>query len=436
MLHTYFESIKTEFRSLRKGGLFYIFGSSVISQVGGLISSFLVIRGLPKAEYGGYVNANNLYSYAAIFVGLGMASAVMQFCSEHIPEQQKKEIYHYSFIQGNVFNILLALIILLLAEVKRQTGNATVAHYLQLMCGLPFIAYINTLIQTVLRIQRKNQEFAYINRSYTIFTVSGNIFFTKILGIPGLILSTYLANGIAAGVGTIFLEKANFISSVFTQPRSLPLHKKKTITKYAVLCALTNFTSTILVLLDITCLDLTLSDPNILADYKVASVIPSACIFIPACLITYFYPHMVENYSSGEKVFKAYLFRLIKVFFLINTIVFAGLMLFAPAIIVLLYGEKYKNIIPIFRLLCLNYWITASFRKLLGNMIVVVKAVNVNLLHTTIAGGLNIVLDLMLIPRLGPIGAAVATVSVTSFITILEIVYFQRFFRTNTSPQK
>ena len=67
-------------RQFAQEGLFHIFGSRVISQVGALISSMVVIRFLEKVEYGYYVSANNLYSYPAIFIGLGMNNAIMQFC--------------------------------------------------------------------------------------------------------------------------------------------------------------------------------------------------------------------------------------------------------------------------------------------------------------------------------------------------------------------
>lgn len=434
MPRKFLKEVLSELRGLAKGGLFHIFGSSVIAQMGGLLSSFLVIRNLPKAEYGAYVSANNLYSYLTVFIGLGMASAVMQFCSERVCEERKNAIYRYSFLKGTAFNILLAFFILLLSFFKQRTSGAAPAYYLRLMCGLPFFSYANNYFQTVLRIQRKNREYSRLNVIYTVLSVSGNVLFTRLFGIPGLIASHYAATAVAAGLGCMGLRRSGFTSSVFSRPQVLPGGVKRTVTKYAVLCAVTNFTSSILVLLDITCLDAVLSTPDILADYKVAAVLPSACSFIPTCLITYFYPHMVEHFSTGVEVFKRYFSRLLKIFILVNSVVFLGLMLFAPFIITLVYGEKYANVLPIFRVLCLNYLISASFRKLLGNMIVVVKAVNVNLFHTLLAGGLNIVLDLILIQRFGPIGAAVATVCVTTFVALLELLYFRRFFRRASGP--
>ena len=84
--------MQSQLMSLFRNGFFHIFGSSVIAQIGGLISSALVIRFLPKENYGSYVEANNLYSYFAIFIGMGLTNAVMQFCNERIPDEEKNSI--------------------------------------------------------------------------------------------------------------------------------------------------------------------------------------------------------------------------------------------------------------------------------------------------------------------------------------------------------
>ena len=64
-------------RSFGKEGLFHIFGSKMVAQVGGLISSVIVIRHLEKVDYGSYVDAVNLYSYPAVFMGLGMTNVII-----------------------------------------------------------------------------------------------------------------------------------------------------------------------------------------------------------------------------------------------------------------------------------------------------------------------------------------------------------------------
>ena len=53
-------------KQLGREGLFHIFGSGVLAKVGGILSSVIVIRNLPKLSYGSFVDADNLYAYYAI----------------------------------------------------------------------------------------------------------------------------------------------------------------------------------------------------------------------------------------------------------------------------------------------------------------------------------------------------------------------------------
>lgn len=76
MRRKYLEEIQCEFYKVKTGGLFHIFGSSVISQMGGLISSFLVIRHLSKMDYGNYVSANNLYVVIVVYSKISMRPSV------------------------------------------------------------------------------------------------------------------------------------------------------------------------------------------------------------------------------------------------------------------------------------------------------------------------------------------------------------------------
>ncbi|MFR1801789.1 MAG: hypothetical protein ACLSWS_07020, partial [Faecalispora jeddahensis] len=131
-----------ELRRMVNEGLLHIFGSSVLAQVGGLISSVVVIRRLPKLEYGFYVGANNIYSYLAVFIGLGLTTAMLQYCSEQVSDGRKAAIYRFSLTNGNIANIVIALGILIAAYIKYKSGDSNVASYLVMMTGLPFFAYI------------------------------------------------------------------------------------------------------------------------------------------------------------------------------------------------------------------------------------------------------------------------------------------------------
>lgn len=422
------KQLLNKLRQFSKEGLFHIFGSKVIAQLGGLISSMVVIRFLEKEEYGYYVGATNLYSYPAIFVGLGMTNVIIQYCSEKVSDARKTSIYRHAFLSGNAANILVAVVTAALACWKYQTGEPRTALYLILMCGLPFICYVDSYAQTVLRVKLKNQVFSYANIAYSAVLLLGNIGLTVLFDVPGLIYSRYLAYFVATVLCVAALQKERFFGRIMREGERLEAGERRQINNYAFVCAITNFASTVLTLLDVTCLDLVLGDPTVLADYHVAGVIPTACTFIPSSLMVFFYPKLVAAISNGKREGRAYIFQMAKTYAVVNGLVYLCLAVFGPLVIWVVYGEKYMNVIPMFEVLSLNY-LAYCARNLMGNAIAAIKKVKMNLLFAVLSGILNIFLNLLLIPQFGSVGAAVATLIVTITIAVLDCAYVLHHFK-------
>ena len=415
-------------RTYSKEGLFHIFGSKMVAQVGGLISSVVVIRHLEKVDYGSYVDAVNLFSYPAVFMGLGMTNVIIQYCSEKVTEERRNAIYRHALLGGNAANILVALVTAALAYWQYRNGETQTAFYMLLMCGLPFINYADSYAQTVLRVKGKNQVFANANTIYSVVLLVGNIALTKLFDVPGLVYSRYVAYFVATVICMRALWQEKFFGKVMSTKERLAPPERRQINNYACICAITNFTSTVLTLLDVTCLDLVMHDPTVLADYHVAAVIPNACTFVPSCLMVFFYPKLVAAISDGKEAGKRYLFQLAKIYAVVNGIVFLGIAICAPVLIWIVYGEKYMNVIGLMQILNVNY-LASCIRNLMGNTITAIKKVKMNLLFAVVSGVLNIVLNVLLIPWLGAAGAAIATVIVTLSVAAMDCTYVLRYFR-------
>lgn len=415
-------------RRFSKEGLFHIFGSKMVAQVGGLISSVIVIRHLEKVDYGSYVDAVNLFSYPAVFMGLGMTNVIIQYCSEKVTDARRNAIYRHALLGGNAANILVALATAALAYWQYCNGESQTAFYMLLMCGLPFINYADSYAQTVLRVKGKNQVFANANTIYSIVLLVGNIALTKLFDVPGLVYSRYVAYFVATVICMRALWQERFFGKVMSTKERLEAPDRRQINNYAFICAITNFTSTVLTLLDVTCLDMVMHDPTVLADYHVAAVIPNACAFVPSCLMVFFYPKLVAAISDGKEAGRKYLFQLAKIYALVNGVVCLGIAVCAPVLIWIVYGEKYMNVIGLMQILNLNY-LASCVRNLMGNTIAAIKKVKMNLLFAVISGVLNIVLNMLLIPWLGAPGAAIATLIVTLTVAVMDCTYVLRYFK-------
>lgn len=421
-------NLKNKIRQLAREGLFHIFGSSVLAKVGGIVSSVVVIRHLPKATYGSFVDADNLYAYMAIFIGLGLVTAILQFCSEKIPEDRKLSIYRASLRNGMLGNIGLALLILILANFKYQSGATDVALFLGLMCLLPFFTYLSQFFQIVLRVRLNNQAFSQTNMIYTAAHVGGNIVFTLLWGVPGLIFSQYLGHALGAAYAAWELNKEHFFADLAACTTRLRPREQREHLSYGLVCTFSDFASTILVLVDVTCLGLVLKNSEVLADYRVASTIPSSLHFVPRGLTAFFYPKLVQAFSEGKRKGMSTVKELSKMCLVINGAIYLCLALFAPLIIWILFGKQYMNVIPVFQVMSINY-LVYCVRNITVNVNAVLKKVKANLVFSVISGVMSIGLNLLLIPTLGSMGSAISNLSITVFIVILNILYLWRYLR-------
>lgn len=412
--------LKKAIATYAESGLVWIFGGSVAVQLSGFLSSIVVIRNLPKADYGVYVEAYNIFSYIEVFAGLGLANAVLQFCSENISIDRKNAIYRYSALDGLKHNIFLLVI---LAAIGVMYKPDTMGGILTMMCAYPFFIYSSNYAKAVLRVKRENKEYAIVCLTYAVAVFVGNVLFTLICGVKGLVVSTYFAYTVSVVAALVYFKRDNFITSLKNNSTTLKKDEKRELLNYAVLSSATNFVAMALLLLDITCLGLVLNDTEVLADYKVAMAVPAAMLFVSDSLTVYFYPSLIEEYGKTREDFSNKIKSCIKIYAIMSFGLAALMYLFAPLIIKIIYGTKYMSVVPIFRVLSLNFFINSAVRNFLGNVISAMKKVKVNLAFAGVAGMLNIVLDVCLIKRMGSIGAAIATLIVTLFITLLECAY-------------
>jgi O-antigen/teichoic acid export membrane protein len=146
-----------------------------------------------------------------------------------------------------------------------------------------------------------------------------------------------------------------------------------------------------------------------LGNYSVAVQLSEVWVFIPMVIVSSVLPAFVEVEKDNEELFFAHLQRLYRIMTLYAYLVALPITLFAKPIIGLLYSSAYLDAAPLVVVL-----IWAGVFTSLGvarNILIIVKNwTRVNLLSVALGGALNILLNLMLIPRYGDMGAVAATI--------------------------
>lgn len=411
------QSVINKAKKAYSTGFFHIFGTNILNKAISFISTSLLVLLLTKTEYGIFTYSWNIYSIVILFNGLGMTSAVLQLCSEKVGEETyTKRISSYGIRIGTKFDLLLVAVLIgvaLFAPLK-ITGSS---QLLLLLGLLPIVQFFYDVSLIVLRSQKRNQQFARLSLINTIL-----IFVTSISGVllfreKGMVIGYYVAYFLS----TIYANKKLGIS--FTHKGDdIQRAEKKSILSIAIVSMANNAISQLLYLLDVFVLGIVAADEAILAGYRVATIIPTALVFIPSSFVTYIYPYFAKNKNNKEWCLNKYK-QVVLGIGLLNVAISLFLFVFAKIIILLCFGEQYLDIVPIFRVLAVNYFFSGTFRIIAGNLLVTQRKLKFNLFVAIFCGLINVVADYFFIQWWGAIGAAYATVLVVACSSVLNVSY-------------
>lgn len=418
------ENIKNKFVFLFQKGLFHIFGTSIVNNIIQFITNIFIVNLVSKSEYGVYTYANNIISFFLVLRGIGLCTGLLQFASEEKDSLKKQEIFSYVLKRGNQFNIALSIVIAIgvsCIEFKFEGAK----KYLYFMLLLPVFQWMFDYVTTVFRTKQDNISYAKIinlnSILYFVFSVIGTFFFDAL----GIVIGRYIAFILSCLIAILWL-KEDFKEII--KFKSGNYRDRKEIMKFSITSCANNSLSELLYLLDVFLIGIFVVDPSYIASYKVATQIPTALAFIPSGIITFVYPYFALNNKNIDWI-KEKFSMLIKALALLNGVICFGLYIFSPFIIEILWGNEYLDALVPFRILIVNYFFLGTFRIPCGNVLAMLRKVDVNFYISIISSISNIILDVILIGAYGANGAAIATLTVVlisgglSFGYLIKLIY-------------
>lgn len=158
--------------------------------------------------------------------------------------------------------------------------------------------------------------------------------------------------------------------------------------------------------------------------YGAATRISEAWYFIPMAITASLQPVIIEARKRGEELFHS---RLRSIYGLMSAISVCGAIIvtiFADQLVVSLFGEFYRDAGMV---LAVHVW--ASIAVFLGvvssQYLVIENLQRISMYRTSIGLGSNVVLNIVLIPKHGAVGAAIATL-ISYFIATFSMYFFVR----------
>lgn len=415
-------SIEKIFNLIKKG-LLHVFVGDLSSKVLRFVSSVVVARLVDKNEYGVWSYAYNIYSLILLFDGLGVASGVLQYCAREKDEKRSLFILRFGRKFGGYVNLLISfatLVMALFAPLKFYSARL----YLVAISLVPPIRILYTVTLQYIRAKKRAQTYGYITFFYAAVYLLSVVLTVPIIGVWGLAISEYTVVLLSS-----FVLKGQVPNIADSERDSLGSDLKKEIVRYSVVANLSNIMSQLLYLIDTFLVGQILGKADILASYRVGTLIPYNLNFIPLSLITFFYPYFASK--SDDKLWvREKAGQLLKFLAIVNAAIAVSIILFGDYITYFLYGNKYSDSAIVLKVLMVGYFFAATFRIPLGNLIASLGEVRVNLINSVITGLSNIVLDILLILKYGAIGAAIATVLVFVLSSAISVYAFLKLTKT------
>ena len=143
--------------------------------------------------------------------------------------------------------------------------------------------------------------------------------------------------------------------------------------------------------------------------YSAAARISEVWYFIPAAIVTSFFPQLIKNKQADPSIYRVYIQKLNDVLFTLAVGVAVLMTLFGNGLVNWLFGGSYSDSIPI---LVVHIWgaVFVFMRALLSKWLIAENLLALSLLSQGLGALANVALNYFLIPIFGPIGAAYATV--------------------------
>ncbi|MEE4312451.1 MAG: flippase [candidate division KSB1 bacterium] len=404
--------------------LFRLVKHSAIYGVGHILSRFIGFLLLPihtnyilPDEYGVYVLGYAFIPFAAIFYSFGINSAQLRFYINAEEKAEKDRIFGTSFLATLFISTAFSLSLLIFSDQVSGLvfGSTNHADLVRLSAGILTFDALSLLLFNILRAEEKSVQFIVYSTVNILLNITLNIIL--IVGLNKGIDGIFTANLVASVVTCLILAFTNI--SAF-----------KTTFSRQTLAELFNFglpiiPSTLAMII------LTVIDRFIIkkilgneavgiygAGYKLGMFM--------SLLVTGFryawFPFSLSTASEDDA--KEIFAKVLTYFIFICTAVFLAISLFIPEIIrfkifgLTLFGEEYwtsASIVPLILASYIFYGIYLNFQ--------IGVYLNNKTTYLMLSGGagaiLNVALNYILIPRMGIMGAAYATLVSYVFMAFL-----------------
>ena len=393
-----------------------MFGEQVLRILAGLFVGIYVARYLGPDQFG-------VYSFAAAFVALFGAIAKLGLdgivVRDLVNQPDKRDIYLGTAFWLKLIGALVTLLTLAIA-VQFTSNDATTNLYIFIIAsGLIFQSFevvdfyfqskvLSKYVSTARLIQL---ALSSVLKLYFIFIQADLFWFVLVSLIDQISLAFSLAFAYwRQKIGSFFGRFSVGIAKAMLR-NSWPL-------------ILSGITVMLYMRIDQIMIKEMLGEREV-GLYSAAVRLSEAWYFVPAIITTSLFPAIVSAKKTSEKLYHARLQRLYTTLVWMAIAVVVPMTFLSDWLITLLYGEAYKDAAQV---LIIHIWggVFVSIGVASGSWFISENLQRHAFYRTSLGAIINVILNLILIPIFGLIGAAIATVIAQSMAALFFDVFTKK----------
>lgn len=401
---------------LREGH--WILFANLADKVVNFLIMIIAARYMSLATYGYFSYIKSIVTALTPFSGLGGSFALLRFGMDTSDLKIKYNILFSALFFGSVFTLLFLMI------------TKIVVNYFSIFNHTELKSIFDTYILFVLSyfiydIVRNYYRIVMDNRTYAINTIRYSVL-TLIFGSLSLIVFDYLWFLVTIVLLPVIITMIDNRKILFGQIPTIKFEKP--FWKYGILISLGAFLNQFFMQSDILVLGFINTSPELIAQYKVATLLVYTFIFIPNTFLIRDFALLSEN-ARNKSYLVQYAYTYLKYSLLMLILAIPLFYIISNNILVFLFGEKFENNLNIQNILVFGLVGIVLLRILFGNILNAVGKANLNVINAIITIVLALPTLYLLTKSYGIVGTAYAMVIVFFCSGIISLGMFMYYIK-------
>lgn len=403
----------------------WVFVSQIVALGSGFLLNILLSRWLGPGDFGLYTLTLTIFTISTLVAGLGIPETVVKFVADYKTDRQRRDaVVTTGVVNGLLLGISAGFVLFLFSgEIAALFSIPELSGLVRIAALAVPISILNTTLLALLNGLRemRSYSFRFVIRSLLLVALVV-IFILAGFGPAGAVAALLLTEiGTLAFVAVVVRPHFRLSTLSYRETTKMMLAFGSRVFIASAIYLVNTYTDTLLI-------GYLLTETDV-GRYAVAIAIARvAFLSLPGSISTVNYPAISEYYSKGlTDAVQAVISRSIRYSLILLSM--AGLLLIylAETIIEVLFGPAYLPAVPAFIILVYGMIVFGAVSSV-GSAISAMNRPGLSSKANILVAGINVALDLALIPLFGITGAAAGTAISCTLLAVLILSILHRVF--------